>query len=69
MWICISAYKLSSFTLGPTIHSKVAQPDDKDGGRDKLREVGNQVDSDQSAQLHAGAADREVESHMILLRC
>ena len=69
LWICMSAYKLYSFTLGPTIRSKVAQSDNKDGGRDKLREIGNQVDSDQSAQLHAGAADREVESHMILLRC
>ena len=63
------AYKLYSFTLGPTIGSKVAQSDNKDDGRDKMREVGNQDDSDQSAQLHAGAADREVESHIVLLRC
>ena len=69
LWICMSAYKLYSFTLGPTIRSKVAQSDNKDGGRDKLREIGNQVDSDQSAQLHAGAADRDVESHMVLLHC
>jgi hypothetical protein len=69
LWIRILAYKLYSFTLGPTIGSKVAQSDNKDDGRDKMREVGNQDDSDQSAQLHAGAADREDESHIVLLRC